>query len=296
MIRITERETYKQYGRVLCIENGVIEAFVTLDVGPRIIRFAFKEGDNVLRDDREAFVPRTDKAFTDLFGEGKIWENLGGHRLWVSPERYPHTYYPDTAPVHCELIENGAVFTPKAETEIGIAKQLVVAMHPEKAEMSVTMRVRNIADETKTFAIWGLTVCAQGGRAVIPMNTEDTDLLPNRMLSIWPYTDMTDKRICFDKDTLYVRQDPQNPQPLKLGLNLTEGQVWYELGETVFKKQYETHHPNGVYPDGGCSFETYTNDQFIELESLGTLAAVAPGETADLTETWSLQKQERSCC
>lgn len=291
MITLTELNAYKEYGRTLCVTNGTIEAFITLDVGPRIIRFGFVGEQNILRDNRTAFVPRTDHSYTALFGEGKQWENLGGHRIWISPEVYPHTYYPDTEPVSYSLHNNGAVFTPKPETETGLAKQLEIDMDPTQAIMKVTMRVRNISDHDKTFSVWGLTVCAQGGVAIIPMNTEDTDLLPNRTLSIWPYTDMTDPRIRFDKDTLYVRQDPHMVQPLKLGLNLTEGCVRYECEDVIFQKCYETCHPDGMYPDGGCSFETYANDQFIELESLSKLKAVKPDEIAELTETWSLHKR-----
>ena len=35
---------------------------------------------------RKAFGPKDDKEFTAYFGEGKRWENLGGHRIWLSPE------------------------------------------------------------------------------------------------------------------------------------------------------------------------------------------------------------------
>ena len=46
MIKIEELESYKNYGRVLSLSNGVISAYVTLDVGPRIIRFGYLDGQN----------------------------------------------------------------------------------------------------------------------------------------------------------------------------------------------------------------------------------------------------------
>ena len=43
--------------------------------------------------------------------------------------------------------------------------------------------------------------------------------------------------------------------------------------------------------DGGCSFETYTNDSMIEVESLSELKTVKPGETVTHTESWALCKR-----
>ena len=39
MVSTTIIESFKDYGKCLCISNGVIEAYVTIDIGPRIIRF-----------------------------------------------------------------------------------------------------------------------------------------------------------------------------------------------------------------------------------------------------------------
>ena len=202
-------------------------------------------------------------------------------------------YYPDTHPVKYLLTATGAAFTPKPENETGFAKELAIAMDPLETSMEVTMRIKNIKHYDQEFSVWGLTVCAQNGTAVIPMNTNDTDLLSNRVLSIWPYTDMSDERIRFSKTHLTVHQDPDVKEPLKLGLDLNDGCVFYHLGEDVFCKQYRTHHDTLYYPDGGCSFETYANDQFIELESLSPLKTVAPGESAILTELWSLEHKDR---
>ena len=46
-----------------------------------------------------------------------------------------------------------------------------------------------------------------------------------------------------------------------------------------------------VYPDGGCSFETYTNDVMLEFETLGELKTVAKGETSEHSEVWTLCKK-----
>ena len=175
----TEVKEYLDYGKVLALSNGTVEAFITIDVGPRIIRFGFVNGQNIMCDNRNVISPKDDKEFEDFFGKGKKWEILGGHRIWTSPESYPKSYYPDLDPVKYEIIENGAIFTPKPEIENGMQKQLEVKMNPDSADMQVTMRVTNIAPVAQEFSIWGLTVSACHGTLVIPTNTNDTGLLAN---------------------------------------------------------------------------------------------------------------------
>lgn len=43
-----------------------------------------------------------------------------------------------------------------------------------------------------------------------------------------------------------------------------------------------------VYPDFNVSVEIYTNNLFLELETLGPLKRVAPGEVNTHTELWSV--------
>ena len=287
----TEIKNYLDYGKVLVITNGVIEAYVTVDVGPRIIRFGFVGGKNFMCDNRAVMAPKDDKEFEDFFGSGKKWEILGGHRIWTSPEGYPNSYYPDLDPVKYEITELGAVFTPNAEIENGLQKQLEIKMDPDDANMHVTMRVTNIADAPQEFSIWGLTVSAQGGTLIVPMNDDDTGLLHNRNISVWPYTNLADSRLHFGKHYVTLRQDPMVEESFKLGFDLKCAEAYYCLGCDIFRKSYETYHDTEKYPDNGCSFETYTNAGFIEVESLSPLKSVATSETVSLTEHWSLHKK-----
>lgn len=287
----TEIKDYLDYGKVLCLTNGVIEAYVTIDVGPRIIRFGFIGGQNIMCDNRAAGDPKDDAEFESFFGKGKKWEILGGHRIWISPESYPASYYPDLQPVKYEITENGAVFTPNPETENGVQKQLQIKMDPDDANMQVTMRVKNIATAPQEFSVWGLTVSAVGGMLVIPMNDNDTGLLANRNISVWPYTNLADSRLHFGNRYVTLRQDTNVDQSLKLGFDLNQAEAYYCLGEDIFRKSYESYHPHEKYPDNNCSFETYTCATFIEVESLSPLKTVQQNETVSLTEHWSLHKK-----
>ena len=42
------------------------------------------------------------------------------------------------------------------------------------------------------------------------------------------------------------------------------------------------------YPDFGCNFEVFTNPDFLELETLGPLVELQPGEMVEHVEHWWL--------
>lgn len=294
MVKVNEIENFKTYGRCVSISNGKIEALITIEMGPRIIFFGFSGGRNLMCTDREGLGYKDDGNYAEFFGEGRKWESFGGHRIWLSPESYPETYTPDDKPVSYEIIQNGAVFIPEADKEIGAAKTLQIKMSESGYDMTVNMRVKNISSAPKKFAVWSLSVCAAGGTIIIPMNTNDTGLLHNRTISVWPYTDMRDSRIYWGGKYITLKQDKTAIDPIKLGFDLNCGTAYYVLGNEILKKNYSTNHPDGIYPDGGCSFETYTNKVMLEFETLSELKTVSPGEANELTEHWTLCRYDGS--
>ena len=291
MVNVNIIENYKDYGKVVAITNGVIEAYVTVDIGPRIIRFGYVGGQNILCDERVKLGGLEDEAYHNFFGAGRRWESLGGYRVWVTPEGYPETYTPDDRPVSFTVNPDSVVFTALPDEEIGILKTVTVKMDPDDANMTVNARVQNISGKEKEFAVWVIAVCSAGGNLVIPMNTNDTGFLHNRSISVWPYTDLGDSRLRFGKKYVVVSQDVNETCPAKLGFDLNDGTVHYVLGEDVFTKRYNAKHGELPYPDGNCSFETYTNDVMIEVESLSDIKKVPNGGTNEITEFWSLEKK-----
>ncbi len=283
----TSKVEFLNYGTCLRLTNGAVEALVTLDVGPRIISFSFPGGENILNTEKDAFGVKQDEAFDRHFYPGAAWQNFGGHRLWISPEAYPDTYYPDCKPVAYRVTDTGAVFTPAPQVENGVAMEMELVLDETRPVMQVRHRVTNISGAERKFAVWALSVAAQGGVEIIPLNTVDTGLLHNRTITVWPYTDLRDERIYFGHAFATVQQKPID-RALKLGFDNRSGTAYYVLGETVFRKQYEAHHPDGVYPDGGVSFETYSCALFTEIETLGEYRTVAPGATAQHSECWTL--------
>lgn len=289
MINFKELDSYKDYGRALEIENGVIRAVVTLDVGPRIIFFGFLGGQNIMCDNRKLLGDKRGDEYRQLFGEGKKWENLGGHRIWAAPEEWPLTYTPDDMPVSYEKTESGAVFTSDASQNAGFKKTLEIKMDDDDADMQVHMCLKNTLDTSRECGIWAISVSAAGGTLIVPMNNDDTDLLPNRVISVWPYTDMRDPRFSIS-DKYAVVKNTDKAEPMKLGFDSKRGSAYYFVNGDVFRKSFDTFHGEKSYFDNGCSFETYNCGKFIEIETLGPAETLAPGEEIKHIENWSLHR------
>ena len=281
-------DEYKNFGKCVRISNGEVELLATVDLGPRIIRFGFVGGKNIMFNDVERAHTSQDEVFDNYYYKGAAWVNYGGHRLWVAPEALPDTYYPDCNPVQCDVLSNGAKLTPPPQNENGVQTAMQIEMSDD-GKVSVTHFVTNISDKDKVMSPWALTVLDHNGVEIIPNNTEDTGLLPNRRIIAWPYTNLADERLYMGKDFITLRQDPSVEPAFKLGLDNHSGTAMYILGDTLFINRYN-HNKSAEYEDFGASFETYCNYDILEMETLGEKKCVAPGGTSTHTEHWELHR------
>lgn len=282
---------FKNYGKCIKLSNGIIDAIATLEMGPRIVFFGFIGGENIMNTEKDKFPKISGEKYDKHYYKGAYWTIYGGHRLWASPESSPQTYYPDCNAVEYNLTDSGVVLTPPPQTENGLQMQMELIIRDNEPTMDVKHSMTNIADKEQDLALWALSVSAQDGILIIPTNTNDTGLLHNRVISVWSYTDMSDDRVFYGKKYVTLRQDRNATTPMKFGFDLNEGTTYYLLGNSVFKKKHYPNHPNGRYPDGGVSFETYNCGLFLENETLSEQKIMAPGSTETHLETWTMLKK-----
>ena len=283
---VTFKETtYKNYGKCLEISNGTVDLLVTLDIGPRIIRYGFCGKDNMFYEDLDRVNGYDRDDLKEMFGANAHWYLYGGHRLWISPE-YTESYFPDNNPVEYETDENTAIFSCDVQEATGLQFTTTVTLSPEGSDVEVTHFIENCSGEPKTFAPWALTVLDKGGVELIPFNTNDTDLLPNRTIRAWPYTNFADPRLFMGDKFASLRSD-STERKFKLGFDHRNGVAAYINKGAMFVKGFK-HYEDGNYPDNGCSFETFTNQHFIECETLGELGQKPDGSIVTHGEFWSL--------
>jgi hypothetical protein len=278
----SERVNYGGWANSWRISNGEIELVVTGDVGPRVISFGFAGGQNLFKNYDE-----------QVGGSGEpAWMIRGGSRIWVGPEDRVASYALDNSPVEVEAKDGVITATGPVEPETSLQKQMIVRMAPRGAEVEIVHRIRNSGSNPADFAVWVLTVMAPGGVGITgfpPRGTHPEDLEPSNPLVMWPYTDLSDPRWRFTKKYLALMQDADAATPQKVG-SFNEN-TWgaYLLKGELFVKRYAAD-KSQRYPDMGCSFETFTNRDMLELETMGPLRRVAPGEWSEHVERWSLHR------
>lgn len=288
-VEVKELE-YENYGKCVSITNGIIEAYVTIDIGPRIIRFGFVDGPNLLFNDIERKCFAEDKLIGERYGKGNTYYFYGGHRLWISPESIPETYSPDSEPVMYSILPDGVRFTPPQQEENELQLSMELIMNTGN-DMMIVHSAQNLCPDSRQFSLWGITMLAKNGLEIFPQNTAETGLLPNRLIVLWPYSKTNDPRLFLGNRFITLKQDPKNTDIFKIGTNNFAGWAAYANDGCVFVKRY-VHDYDHTYPDHGASFETYTSEHFLEMETLSPLYEVDFKETVRHVENWSLFRKE----
>jgi len=261
------------------LANQTLKLLVTRSVGPRILFLGFVEGENLL-----AELP---DFVTDCPGSG-VFHFYGGHRLWHAPEEPSRTYLPDDFPVEIAPLENGVVVTQNTEIQTGLQKSLEIYLSDGRtAQVVITHRLTNHGLWPVTCAPWAITQLKPGGMAILPQTPEDTGVLPNRSLVLWPYTNMTNPNVQWGSNYILVNADMD--APFKVGFPNPRGWLAYWLNETLFVK-YAEYKAQADYFDFGSSSECYCNQSFLELETLGPIGTIAPGASVSHVELWNLYK------
>jgi hypothetical protein len=282
-----EEVEHVQWKKVLRICNDTVQLLVLTEVGPRILFFGFLGEENEFHEIPEHSGKGGDQTF-------RVY---GGHRLWVSPE-IPRTYYPDNVAVTVQRQNDTFVFTaPPESTPPGtnLQKEIEIKLPETGARVTVTHRIRNLGEEATELSLWALSVMAGGGTAILPLPPRapmsPSKLLPEGVLALWSYTDLADPRWKIGTKYIQLQQSSTGRgkfteqmggifNPFGWGAYFRRGHLFIKKAKVQAAK----------YPDFGCNFEIYTDAHSLELETLGPLQYLKPGDTAEHTEQWGLFK------
>lgn len=290
-VSVTET-AFSAWDDCLRLSNGVVELVATTGLGPRVLACGFGGGENCFY---------TDEAKRQLLGDFRIH---GGHRLWHAPEDEDRTYVPDDDPVEWSTTDRGVRLVQPTEASTGIRKTMSLALAPDDPVVEVTHELANEGAWTVELAPWAVTVLRPGGTAVVPLSRGDPDdVLPDRSLAFWSYDCLADDRLTLADELVAVDQavDAGGSDgapgghdgahgvdgPFKIGATGADEWAAYLTDGVAFVKEF-AYDPDAAYPDGGSAVEVYASGESLELETLGPLRPLEPGESAVHTETWRL--------
>ncbi|HSK87314.1 MAG TPA: hypothetical protein VK880_03105, partial [Anaerolineales bacterium] len=131
-----------------------------------------------------------------------------------------------------------------------------------------------------------------GGMAILPLSATQ-GLQPNRNLVLWPYSQLNDERLELHDDLVLIH-GRDSERAFKIGNYNSHGWIACLWDNALFIKRFSADQ-TCKYPDMGCNVEAYVRDAFLELETLGPLTLLQPGESVTHTETWEVSAVDHSC-
>jgi hypothetical protein len=257
------------------IENDQLRLDYLTTVGPRILGLYLKgmEG-NLLAETPEAHWPTP---------HGEYYLH-GGHRLWTAPEDL-YTMCPEEG---VEVLQKDSHITLHGSVEAsGVQKDIEIELRENTVHL--LHRVTWHGGQPVTLAPWALTQARLGGMAILP-HARGGGRLPDRNMVLWPYSQLKDDRLDLHDDLILVHAY-KTGKPFKIGTFTSKDWIAYTLGNALFLKRFKQEGA-GDFPDRGCNLEAYVGDTFIELETLGALTLLSPGDSLTHEETWELTAGE----
>ena len=256
---------------------GDAELTVVVSMGPRILSLRFNDGENLLHED----------AADVRVGE---WRLYGGHRFTTAPES-PASYVPDNA--HCLATEEkGRLLIAQPNSPNGLAKALRIAAAPGGCGFELTHVLRNTGRHSWQGALWAITGFAAAGRVVVPWGS-GTDQCRTQMVRYLvhagsPYANATSRQWRPAADHFVIE-----PAGERGKVSLYTDRGWLALLRTdgTFVKHCPAVAPESDCPYGGCNAEVFVGPDYIELETLGPLTTLAPGQEVLHVERWHLLRE-----
>ena len=104
---------------------------------------------------------------------------------------------------------------------------------------------------------------------------------PTRPLVFWPYARLDEPRLHLEAGRILLDGHPAMPI-FKVGCFCREGWVRYTRNGVSLTRRF-TPQPSLPHTDLGCNVELFVSDQTIEMEILGPLAHLEPGQSCQHT-------------
>jgi hypothetical protein len=208
----------------------------------------------------------------------------------VAPEIPEITYIPDNQPIIVNQQPNEVNLIQEKADESGLRKSIQLIKTDFDNILIVNHVIYNEGKSERKLAPWAITQFILGGTAILPYtcpNAAKNPFLPNRTMSLWPYTDPYDPRIKLGKDLIFIETEPVIEKALKVGIGHFHNWIAYFTNNFLFIKYSAKSIPDCSL-DMGAVGQCYCNNKFIELESIGSYREVMPGAAVEHREVWRI--------
>ena len=276
-------QPYYGWDRSLLISNGRVEALVVPAVG-RVMQFRFTDRGSPIWENTTLRGRAPDPASAE-------WANFGGDKTWpapqadwdqVTPRAWPPPVAFDSMPVEASFRRDTLVLTSPVDPHFGIRTERVISLAHEAPVMTIVTTYEKVTGQPLKVGVWIITQLEDPVGVFVPLaaksrfpdgySRQSGDTLPARLQ--------------VDRGLLSLVRHPS--KSAKIGLD-TDRLLW--VGTTQMLLIESPRQPGAEYPDAQCSAEIYTNPDpaaYVELEMLGPLRTLVPGDRLSQTNTYTL--------
>jgi hypothetical protein len=278
--------SYHGWTGALRLRNEQVEAIVVPEVG-RVMSFRFHDGQNVLWEDQSLRGKRGDAT-------GREWVNFGGDKTWPAPEAEwkAHTkrekWMPppgfDGMPGRARRDGSAIVLTSPVDPFYGIRTSRRITLRGDDPIMVIETEYEKVSGAAIPVGIWVIAQFRDPVAVYVPVPA--TSRFPD---GHFRFRDTPWPQLTTMGGLIKVTRDPAASH--KLGSD-ADRMLW--VGTKEMCLMATTRVAGAEYPDRGASAEVYTNPDpktYVELETLGPLATLAPGQRIQETNTYTLLRR-----
>jgi hypothetical protein len=275
--------------RAFTISNGQVEALVIPEIG-RIMQFQFAGEDapeGPFWEDPSLHGQSPNPASGN-------WINFGGDKTWpapqadwgkVTPREWPPPVAFDSMPVEVSVRRDALVLTSPIDPHYGIRAERVIDLALDGPVMTVTTTYRKVTGRPLEVGVWIITQLRDPIAVFAPVPADSR--FPDG------YVRQSGERLPagFKVENSLLSLARDTAQSTKIGMD-ADRLLWVGPTQMLLIRSPRIH--GASYPDHGSSAEIYTNPDpraYVELETLGPLHRLDPGQSISQTNTYTLLRR-----
>ncbi len=274
---------YFGWERSWTISNGRVEAVVVPAVG-RVMQYRFVGRPSAFWEDPSLRGANPDPASSE-------WGNFGGDKTWPSPQAdwgritgrgWPPPTAFDSMPVVASVRRDGIVLSSPVDPHFGIRTERFLRLDHDAPVMTIVTSYEKVAGDPVEVGVWIITQLEDpvAAFALLPPKSIFSDGYDRQSGDVLPANLVVDGRL------VSLTRDPA--RSAKIGTD-SDRLLWVGTGQMLLIESARV--PGARYPDHESSAEIYTNPDpkmYVELEMLGPLHRMKPGDSISQTNTYTL--------
>ncbi len=276
---------YQGWERSLALDNGVVEAVVVPAIG-RVMQFRFRGRPGPFWEDPALHGKAPDPASTE-------WGNFGGDKTWpapqsewpkITPRAWPPPVAFDSLPVEAAIRRDAIVLRSSVDPHYGIRTERVISLDGPDAAMRIVTTYEKVEGAPVEVGVWIITQLEDPVLVLAPLPSPS--LFPegyNRQSG-----DVLPANLKVENGLVSLTRDPA--RATKIGTDASR-LLWVGKDQLLLVESPRLSDAESRYPDQRSSAEIYTNPDpraYVELEMLGPLRRLAPGDAVSQTNTYRL--------